>query len=79
MIGLHTNVQYKQNTKFVDNANVYEVLSSLDLFWLYNEEKYRGKFLTTIKIIGTINKQQTTGEQHDDETNAQDYQWIWNT
>ena len=55
----HTDIQYKQNTKLSDGNNIYLVMSSLDLFWLYKTNEYINKYLTTLKLIGTINKEVT--------------------
>lgn len=53
----YTEIQYKQNTKLSDGSNIFQVMSSLDLFWLYKTDEYKNKYLTTLKLIGTINKE----------------------
>lgn len=56
----YTDIQYKQNTKLKDdNNNMYLVLSSLDLHWLYKTDETKGKYLTMLKFIGTLNKEVT--------------------
>lgn len=69
-----TDIQHKQGTRLLDNDtnNVYLVMSSIDLYWLYKEEKYKNKYLTMLKFQGTMtieeNKNDNTSKELDNNT-----------
>lgn len=55
LLRVHTDIQYKQNTRLKDDDNnTYQVMSSLDLFWLYKTEEMKGKYLTVLKPTGKL-------------------------